>query len=181
MTKTGTTITSTFKTAMKSICPALLFFITTFSYANSEHHYNHEHDYEKDSKIMLHMPSVKTTPPGIQNSVGYFHLMNQGKKDLQLIGANSDIAERIEVHKHTLKNGLMKMQKVDSITVPAGSSLEFKPGGYHIMFMGVKKPLTEGDEVSFTLEFAGGDNVVVKAKAKKTITSKEGRDQHNHH
>ena len=63
------------------------------------------------------------------------------------------------MHTHTMKDGMMMMHQLDSIEVPAGGTLEFKPGGNHIMLIGLKHPLLEGEHFPLTLTFKHAGNV----------------------
>jgi copper(I)-binding protein len=89
---------------------------------------------------------------------GYITIKNTSDQDDRLIGASSDRAGRMEIHEMSMSDGVMKMRKLeDGIVVPAGGSIELKPGGHHLMFFGVQKPFTEGETVpvEFTFEKAG--------------------------
>lgn len=81
-------------------------------------------------------------------------LDNSGDTDCQLIGASSDVAERIELHTHREVDGVMKMIEVEEgFTVPAHGNHALARGGDHVMFMGLKAPLEDGDTVALTLDF----------------------------
>ena len=68
------------------------------------------------------------------------------------------------LHETVLQDGVMKMQHVDALDIPANGQLRMKPGGYHIMLMGLAKPLKEGDEIELTLIFEKAGEMKVKAK-----------------
>ena len=96
------------------------------------------------------------TAPGQPNGVGYVHLDNSGAQPLVLNAARSPVAERVEFHRHVHSNGQMRMEPVATITVPAGGSVAFEPGAYHLMLLQLQKPLTPGEEVTVTLGDAEG-------------------------
>ena len=73
-------------------------------------------------------------------------------------------AKMAGLHETRQVDGVMKMQHVDGIDIPANGTLEMKPGGYHIMLMGLNAPLKEGDEIDLTLTFEKAGEVKVKAK-----------------
>lgn len=178
---------------MKSIVTFLLlsfgtiFFILTShgSLAQSQHTHNHKaHDDMKKSSsttegIVIHAPIIKPTPPGITNSAAYFHIMNHSDKDIELINATSTVSDRTEIHAHKMNDGVMKMQKVTSLTIPAKSTINFEPGSYHIMFINVKQAITEKQEVKLTLEFSDGSTTTVTAIAKEPKVS-HGKKHHHH-
>jgi copper(I)-binding protein len=122
---------------------------------------------EMEKKLVIHNPTVKTTPPGIANSVGYFHITNHSDKDITLINVNSDIADRTEIHQHTMANGLMKMQKIDTLVMPAKSTINFEPGSYHIMFINVNQAIVEKQQVELTLSFSDGSSQIIMALAEE--------------
>jgi copper(I)-binding protein len=111
-------------------------------------------------------PVVRAVPKVSTNSAAFLTLTNEGKKDVKLVSVDSDIAERVELHGHKKEGDMMRMFKVDDIDVPAGKTVKLQSGGYHIMVMGLKKPVTAGGEVDLTLHFSDGDAVDVKAPVK---------------
>jgi copper(I)-binding protein len=68
------------------------------------------------------------------------------------------------LHKTVEADGVMKMEHVEALDIPADGMLEMKPGGYHIMLMGLTQPLKEGDEIEITLTFEKAGEVKLKAK-----------------
>jgi copper(I)-binding protein len=144
-------------------------------------HEDHKHDDLIDDKqLMIHSPKVSITPPGIQNTAAYFHLMNDSQTDLTLVKVSSRAAKIVEIHEHTMKDGLMKMQKVDSLAIPAKSTINFEPGGYHIMLIDVKERIDEGDKIKLVLEFDNGMKKKIKAVAVKEVSPGK-KTKHHHH
>jgi hypothetical protein len=91
---------------------------------------------------------------------------NEGAAD-RLVSVSTPIANKAQIHQTKTENGAMEMRAVDGIDVPAHGMIEFKPGGYHIMLMGLTKPLKMGDSFPVTLTFAkaGAATVTVDVKA----------------
>ncbi|AXC48396.1 copper chaperone PCu(A)C [Paracoccus suum] len=83
----------------------------------------------------------------------FMTIHNPGAADCTLQGAQSTVAERTELHGHKEEGGVMKMVKVESLTVPAGGDLKLERGGNHVMLMGLEKPLKAGETVALTLDF----------------------------
>lgn len=110
---------------------------------------------------------VKESIPGAMNGAGYLELTNTGDSEIVLIGVKTPAAGRSEVHEHVMANGMMKMQHVHHLAIPAGETVVFQPGGYHLMMFGVKQPLRVGDTVPFVLEFGDGASVEFGAKVVK--------------
>lgn len=83
----------------------------------------------------------------------YFHIENKGAEADRLVNVTSSVSPRLEIHEHTMKDGVMKMGQVDGIDVPAGGSVELKPGGYHIMIFESTRKYAPGDEIDLMLTF----------------------------
>lgn len=92
----------------------------------------------------------------------YFHIKNDGAAADKLIGVTSSISPRVEMHEHTMTDGVMKMSQVMSIDVPAGGTVELKPGGYHIMLFETNSKYGPGDKIDLTLKFESGVTVEKK-------------------
>jgi periplasmic copper chaperone A len=89
-----------------------------------------------------------------ENSAMYMLLQNHTSQDDELVGASSDVADAVELHKSMMdSNGTMQMMHQDSVPLSAGSEVEFAPGGLHVMFVGLKKDLKLGDTVEVILQF----------------------------
>ena len=109
---------------------------------------------------------ARASIPNVPNSAAFFVIKNNSDKDIAITGANSDIAEKNELHTHIKENKMMKMMKIEKLVVPAKSSLELKSGGDHVMLIGLKKELKAGDEISLELSFSDGDKKKIKVPVK---------------
>lgn len=109
---------------------------------------------------------ARASIPNVPNSAAFFVIKNNSDKDIAITGANSDIAEKNELHTHIKENKMMKMMKIEKLVVPAKSSLELKSGGDHVMLMGLKKELKAGDEINLELSFSDGDKKNIKVPVK---------------
>jgi periplasmic copper chaperone A len=85
----------------------------------------------------------------------------------KLVSVSSPVAANVEVHEMKMDGGVMKMGAVPSLDLPAGQAVELKPGGYHVMLMGLKQQLKAGDSVPLTLtvEGKGGQKETVQITA----------------
>ena len=87
-----------------------------------------------------------------------------------LVDVQSSAAGIIEIHEMKLVNNVMKMRAVEQVALPAGTPVELKPGGYHVMLMDLKAQVKAGDTIPLTLVFEGKDKkrftMEVKASAK---------------
>ncbi len=90
--------------------------------------------------------------PTAQTGAAYVSLMNHGEAD-RLVSASTSVARSAEIHKSEVVDGVMKMTPVETLELPMHGTLEMKPGGYHIMLMGLAQPLRKGDQIEITLNF----------------------------
>lgn len=107
---------------------------------------------------------TKAMLPGQPVGGGFVVIKNTGSTDDVLVAAESAVADHVELHEMAMENDVMKMRPVkDGIPVPAGETVELKPGGLHMMFMGVKEPFVEGGtvKVKLTFEKAGSVDLVL--------------------
>ena len=109
---------------------------------------------------------ARASIPNVPNSAAFFVIKNNSDKDIAITSANSDVAEKNELHTHIKENKMMKMMKIEKLVVPAKSSLELKSGGDHVMLMGLKKELKAGDEINLELSFSDGDKKNIKVPVK---------------
>jgi copper(I)-binding protein len=94
---------------------------------------------------------ARSTLQGQVASAAYMGLV--ATEPLTLVGASSPAARVAEVHQMELDGDIMRMRAVDTLALPAGKRVEFKPGGHHLMLMGLKAPLQAGSTVPVRLEF----------------------------
>lgn len=99
----------------------------------------------------------------------YFHIKNNGAEADKLVSATSSISPRIEVHEHTMTDGVMKMSQVEGgLEIPAGGDVELKPGSYHIMMFDTDNKYGPGDKIDLKLKFEKAGTVektlVVRAR-----------------
>ncbi len=98
---------------------------------------------------------ARALPPVVKVGAAYLEVHNTGSKDASLISASSDIAETVELHEHTMSDGMMRMRKMERIIIPPGATMTFEPGGKHLMLISLKRPLEAGKQFGLTLTFEG--------------------------
>jgi periplasmic copper chaperone A len=120
------------------------------------------HDYSKGS-LLIDQPWSRATPRGTDIAAGYMAIENRGTAPERLIGVASEIASRVEVHEMTMTGGVMRMRPLaNGLSIAAGKSVKLEPGGYHVMFVGLKRPLAQGDRFKATLQFERAGAVEVE-------------------
>ena len=91
----------------------------------------------------------------------YLTLRNTGGSGDRLVSAATKVAKRVELHTHKMENNVMRMARVDGIDLPAGGAVTLKPGGLHVMLMGLNQKLVKGDSFPLTLTFEKSGSVTV--------------------
>jgi copper(I)-binding protein len=129
--------------------------------------------------IQVTTPWSRALPPVSQNGAAYVTLMNSGHHADKLVGASSPVAQRAELHTHTMEGGIMKMRPLTSVELPPGKEVEFKPGGLHVMLIGLKQPLKQGDRFPLTLRFANTPPITVEVVVQAADARGSGM-QHEH-
>ncbi|MFN2596157.1 MAG: copper chaperone PCu(A)C [Pyrinomonadaceae bacterium] len=124
-------------------------------------------------KLVVRDAWIQEGPPSQKITAAFMLIENHAAADTSLVSASTDAARVVELHKMELEGGMMKMRRVEAINVPAGGSVELKPGGYHLMVIGLKRELKEGDEVKVTLRFAGDVQKTVTVPVKKRDSAQE--------
>ena len=97
------------------------------------------------------------------NGAVYMTIANRGAQADALVSAASDAAKVAELHEVRNEGGVMAMRPISSMAIPAGGSLELKPGGYHVMLLGLTRHLHAGDRVAVTLTFEKAPPVTIEA------------------
>jgi copper(I)-binding protein len=105
---------------------------------------------------------TRATAPGQQVAGGFMKIDNKGNAADQLLSASSPAAGEVQLHEMAMDGNVMKMRQVKDIAVPAGGSVELKPGGYHLMFLNLKGPFVAGETVPVKLKFAKAGELEVK-------------------
>lgn len=126
------------------------------------------HEYTKGDLHIAH-PWSQELPPNAPNVAAYFVVHNKGNSADRLLSVASPISDNAELHEHLMKDGLMKMQQVPSVVVPAGGDLVFAPGAYHVMLMQPKDRslLRDGKRFPLTLHFEKAGDITVEVAVQK--------------
>jgi copper(I)-binding protein len=119
------------------------------------------HSFSVGSLNIAH-PWARATPKGATIGGGYLKITNTGTTPDRLVGGTSTVSKGFEIHQMSMENGIMKMRPLaDGVEIKPGETVEFKPGGYHIMFVGLTRPLVKGEHVNATLHFEKAGTVKV--------------------
>jgi hypothetical protein len=113
------------------------------------------------AQVTVTDPWVRGTVTG-QKATGAF-MQLKSPADAALVAVTSPVAKIVEIHEMKMEGGVMKMNAVDKVALPAGKPVDLKPGGYHVMLMDLVKPLKDGDTAPLRLTFQD------KAGKKQTV------------
>ncbi len=134
-------------------------------------------------QVAVSDPWVRATVPQ-QKATGAF-MQLQADKGARLVAAKSPAAGIVEIHEMAIVDNVMKMRQITGLDLPAGKSVELKPGGYHVMLIDLKAPLKEGESVPLTLVFEGPDRrqetVEIKAPVRALTTRGGSAPMHGGH
>jgi hypothetical protein len=136
------------------------------------------------AQVSVTEPWIRATVPGQKVAGGYMQLKSE--RNVALVDASSPAAARVEIHEMAMEGNVMKMRAMTKLDLPAGRTVELKPGGYHIMFMEIKEPMKPGAQVPVTLVFEDGEkkrsSINVTAEV-RPLSGAPGakKDEHKHH
>jgi periplasmic copper chaperone A len=115
-----------------------------------------------NTSVTVEQPWARATPTGAMSGAVYMTLDNKSGSPDRLTGASSDVADKLQIHEMKVENGVMQMHEIaGGLPIPANGSVALKPGSYHVMLIGLKKPLTVGEKFPLTLTFEKAGNISV--------------------
>jgi periplasmic copper chaperone A len=137
------------------------------------------HDFKAGDLAIGH-PWTRATAPAAQVAGGYLSIENKGSLPDRLLSASFAGSSTVEVHEMAMDGAVMRMRELKAgIEIPAGGKIELKPGGFHLMFMGLKGGLKQGDSLKGTLVFERAGRVEVEFKV-EAIGERGGQGHHGH-
>jgi copper(I)-binding protein len=137
------------------------------------------HDYTKGALHIAH-PWSRATPPGAPVAAGYLVIENRGADADRFIAvsASPEIAGRAEIHEMAVQDGVMRMRPLPrGVEIAPGMAAKFEPGGLHLMFLDLKRPLVKGERFKATLVFEKAGEVEVEF----VVEAMGGEPQHRGH
>ena len=126
----------------------------------------HAHDYSL-GQLHIEHPWSREMPPVAPTAAAYFIVHNAGAAPDRLIAVSSPVAGKAEFHQHLHENGVMKMQQVPSVAVPAEGEVRFEPMGYHVMLFELKQQARAGERFPLTLTFEKAGTVELEVAVQK--------------
>ena len=120
----------------------------------------------ESSTVTIREAWARATPPGIRVGGGYVTVVNSGTQPDRLIGASSPLSDKTEIHTSETTGGMARMRWLEKgLEIPAGKEVVLAPGGVHLMFMGLKRPIVKDEVVPVTLRFERAGEIAVELRA----------------
>ncbi|MBA6293054.1 copper chaperone PCu(A)C [Colwellia sp. MB3u-70] len=107
----------------------------------------------ENTKLVVENGYARESIPGTSISSAYMTIKNLSAKNIRLIAATSAVSDRIEIHQHTMSDGLMRMRQRDYVEISAQNNTVFQPSGFHLMIFDLKHPLKAKENIIITLSF----------------------------
>lgn len=104
--------------------------------------------------------------PGSENGAAYGTFINTSDQAVVIKNVNSKVAQLVEVHTHVMDEGVMSMQQVEALKIPANDQLSFKPGSYHFMLFGLTSALKSGQSFELQLHLTNGETQDITIRIK---------------
>jgi periplasmic copper chaperone A len=113
--------------------------------------------------LEIGLPWTRATAPTAPTGGGFLKITNTGTTADRLIAVRSPAADKLEIHEMKMEGNVMRMRELEKgLEIPPGATVELKPGGFHIMFMGLKAPFTKDAKVPATLVFEKAGSIDVE-------------------
>ncbi|MDF3195104.1 copper chaperone PCu(A)C [Pseudomonas sp. 1928-m] len=130
------------------------------------------HEY-KAGELHIEHPWSREMPAVAPTAAAYFVVHNKGAEADRLLSASTPVAGKAELHEHIHADGLMKMQQVQNVAIPAGGEVKFEPMGYHVMLFNLKQQAKDGERFPLTLTFEKAGAVEVEIAVHKDAPAVE--------
>lgn len=124
-------------------------------------------------------PWARASAGGQTSGAAYVSIANAGATD-RIVSASAPVANVIELHTHTVEGGVMRMRQVDAIDVTGGTTTQLRPGGLHIMLIGLKAPLKDGDVFPLTLKFEKAGEIKLDVQVRTAPAGGHMKKSHEH-
>ena len=131
--------------------------------------------------LLIEHPWARASIGQVPNGAAYMTIMTEGREVDRLLAVETVVARRAELHSHLMDGGIMRMRPVDAVEIAPGEPAMLQPGGLHVMLMGLKAPLVEGETFALTLVFERAGRVEVEVQIEKaTQTEAPAGMKHDH-
>ena len=118
-------------------------------------------------EILVKEAWIRGVPPSAKSTAAFMTIQNTGSVEMIINSADSEVAEIVQIHTMEQVGEVMKMKELSELRVPANGQISLAPKGYHIMLIGLLKPISEGEVIPLSLNFSDGSIVTVEAVVRK--------------
>ena len=132
-------------------------------------------EHEQKTLISVEHAYIRSSIPGTTITSSYMTIENKGEKTVTLLGASSKISSRIEIHQHSMSDGMMRMRQLDSIDINAKQHIVLQPSGLHLMLFDIKQPLQAQQKVELTLNFSNKSPVTIQVPVYSPLQEKKAQ------
>jgi hypothetical protein len=135
----------------------------------------------KIGPLVIEGPWARATPGGARVAGGYLKITNSGSAPDWLVGGSLALASEVEIHEMAMSNNVMKMRRLDKgLEIRPGQTVELKPGGHHVMFVGLSAGLKAGEPVKGSLRFEKAGVIEVEFRVAPIGAPSGGGGHHRH-
>lgn len=131
--------------------------------------------------LRIDHPWARASIGRVPNGAAYLTIVTHGEAADRLVAVESDVAKRVSLHTHLMEGGVMKMRPVESVEIAPGEPTVLKPGGLHVMLMGLKAPLEEGARFPLTLIFERAGRIEVQVQVEAATATEPPADKGHKH
>ncbi|MEH6826399.1 MAG: copper chaperone PCu(A)C [Motiliproteus sp.] len=131
------------------------------------------------AEVNIEQGYFRASPPGVSTAAVFLSAHNSGTAPISITAAQTPAASNAELHNHIEHEGMLQMRQVDAIEIPAQGSVRLQPGGYHIMLIGLKTALKEGDEQMLMLTLSSGEMIHLTLPVRKIQPTAESEKKHH--
>ena len=129
-----------------------------------------------ETAIQINDAWVRTAPPSTKVMAGYMKITNQSQQTISITNINSPQFKKVEVHHSVMDGGMMRMKKIEPLTLKGQQKLVLKPGSYHLMLVKPAHVIAKGEQVRFNFSFDNGDRLTIMAETRDEM----GGGDHHH-
>jgi len=130
--------------------------------------------------VIIENAWVRAMPPSQPNTAAYLTVRNEGETRLQIVGATSEPHARVEIHTSREVDGMVSMARLQEVILEPGQSVQFAPGGMHLMMLGLNKMPAPGEQVKLCLVFDSGASACTNAEVRRVAPSPDDQLHQNH-
>lgn len=122
---------------------------------------------------------VRAVAPGQLNSAAFMILENKSSDKVALVSAESSVAKSVELHTHAhTDDGVMKMRRIPQVSMFGNETVELKPGGHHIMLIGLNRNLKQGESIDMKLNFSDGTSQQLELPVEQVMAAMGKKHSH---